>query len=405
MSGGIDSIIEANTKSVLLSKLQELGTTDLSYSIANSYPNLAKRVAAIPSSNVISGSIHGQEVEFRVPRSLFLHFLQIETTLTSQTTTGVASTHHLGLDLFEWVQVEANGKVLLRNSDFYTRARTVADSEVHKSVAVTRRALPLNPTTEVPAVINGGSTFKTYTPVYTTWFEDTRNNLDAHFGELLTIRARFNSLARMGCPDALGNGATCRLIIHQWKPIDRYYEMMRSKNMKPNGLYSILWEQNFREQYTCSSTTANSIRLNINYPVFKLYVAIRSNLGTSNAPFRKINGFTFRIGGLAIVESTSNLVTRFEQEYSGAGGMVATSETAVSRLGDYILVINFGLLPQDRTMNSGAISFAEINNPTLELTHETLATAAENEILVSANYWSILSTDPNNGTLSISNQS
>lgn len=399
---GIDAIIEAGTKSVLLSKLQETAVQDLSYSVQPSYPILGKRHTAINSENTITGSVHGQEVMFKVPRSLLLRFMQIETTLTTGTT-GPASTIALGLDLFEWIEVRSNSKVLYRQSDAYTRSRTF-DQCSDKSIAIARRAMPLDPTTELPEVVNAGDV-KTYTPIYTGWSEQVENNLDLNFHEQITVVARFNSLARMGLPDALGGDATCRLIVWTWRPIDKYYSMLRAKNLKPNSMFSMLFPQTYTERQACTSTTSNTFRMNINYPVFKTYFFIRDNTGTGNGPFRRINDYTLRIGGLALVESSSNLVSKFEQEYTGGSQLTCTSATTVSRIDDYIICINWGLDPQNRTYNSGACSFAEINTPTLVLNHETLGTASQNDIVVVSEYWSILSSDPNNGSLEISVQS
>jgi hypothetical protein len=388
-----DFIIQSNAQSVILSSLAD-STNDYSYEIPPSAPNISKQFREHVANNTVSGVPHGQEVVFNVNRSQLLRDMLIETQLTS--TTANLATEHYGLRLFESIEIRSNNKVLFRFSDAYLMARAI-DSPSEKSIAYHRRALTLGPVDEVPV---SAVSVKVYTPIFCSFFESIRTSLDLNFYEQLQIACKYNSQARMGIVNALTT-ASSSLWVWTYRMDDKHYDMLRAKNQRPDNLFNMLTYNSFLEKATCTGTTSNTVRFNLNYPCFKTYFFIKDNTAAASGVFRRIDNMTFRIGGTPLLENVSSMVANYEAETSGASHMVATSNTAVSRVADNVWCLNWGLLPQSRVENSGAISFAQINAPTLELTHEAV-TAANTDIYVVHEFWQIVSLDSNNGTVSVS---
>ncbi len=391
-----DFVIQSNAQSVLLNGLLE-NTEDLSYEVPASFPLISKQIRELPSNNTISGAPAGQEVVFNVNRSMLSRNMMIESLLTVGTANTTNTTP--GLDLFEWIEIRTNNKTIFRFSDAYLRARTL-DSSMEKSMAIHRRAMALNPTTE--DVDGTLTTFKTYTPIFCSWFEQVRTALDFSFYEQVQVACKFNTAARSGITNAY-TAATCSLWTWTYRMDDKHYHQLKAKNQRPDGLLNMLTYNSFLEKQTCTSTTSNQIRFNSNYPVFKTHFFMRDNRTTGSGALTNIESISLSLGGTYLMENVTAMVGKYESECAGGSGIVATSETAISRSADNVWTLNWGLLPMDRTMNSGAISFAQINTPILTLNTAAI-TAANIDIYVVHEFWQIVSFNSNNGTVSISVQ-
>jgi len=392
-----DLIMQSNRQSVVLRSLAQ-SEEDFSYEIPPSAPLISKQIREQVSQNVVSGAPHGQEVTFNLNRSALLRDLLIETTVTSGSTFST-SVGPLGLRLFESIIIRSNNKTIFTLSDAYLMARTV-DMDYAKSQAIFARALTRNTTSE--AVVTNATSVKVYTPIFCSFFESIREHLDLNFYEQIQVVCKFNSQARMALPAAL-TGATSTIWTWSYMMDDPSYSKLRAKNQRPGGLLNMLTYNTFLERTTCTGATSNSVRFNLNYPCFKTYFFVRSNTAV-DLDFARIDQVTLRIGGSALIENVSSLVANYEAEKSGASHAVTVDGSAITRFEDNIWCLNWGLLPQNRVANSGAISWAQISSAVLELTHESV-TAANYDIYVVHEYWQLLSMSTENGTVDVSSYS
>jgi hypothetical protein len=396
-----DLIIQSNKNSVLLNTISK-DPEDLSYEVQPSFPMLVKNLRAINPNNgtgAIVGHPTSQEVVFNINRSNLLRNLMVQTSY-SVTTGGIAVAELPGLQMFEWVQLRSNNKVIMTMSDAYIMARS-QDSSVAKSTAIYRRALHLSETTFKPAAATTETGLTTFTPIFSSFFEDSRNHLDLNFYEQLQLACKYNIAARGGLTKELIAITSCKLWVWSYQLESTAYDLLRAKNQRPNEKLNMLTYNTYLEKTTGTGTISNqTVFMHSNYPVFKTYVFMRNN--TAPNAFVNISSFDFTVGGVKLYESLNKLVATYEQEIEGSSGIVSTTETAISRVSENIICINWGMLPNDRTKCSGAVSFSNLNNPSITV-YGSITTGVD--IFIVHEYWNILSLDSSNGVLELTSTS
>lgn len=406
-----DQIINSNQSSVILRTLADAETMDLSYEIAPSYPLLAKQYREITANGgAVNQSMNGQEIAFNITKSMLLRDLMIKTTFTTTTTT-IDNKQYVGLNMFEWIQLRTNNKVILTISDAYIQARTEHSPEYLKN-GIYRRALCLTATTEV---LNATSTAAscTYTPVFSSFFDDIRNAFDLNFYEQLSLNCKFNTTVKAGIVPTTLTIGTPTLWVWTYRPDDKYYDLLRSKNQNPSRPLNMLCINTFTERQVCTSTTANTMRLNVNYPVIRTYVMVRPVVASLKGQCAKIDSVDFYVGGTKLLESVPHCVANWESSKFGASGSklltIGTNDNngtfAAGTFGfddSRCICFDWSLKPHDRLSCSGAISFSQINYPQITVNTQSLSTASNYEICVVHEYWNIISCDSSNGSVNIS---
>jgi hypothetical protein len=390
-----DFILSSNESSVILNSLNERKTKDLSYSVGESYPILAKQYRELQPNNT-SPVISGGEIVFNINKSMLLRDLQIKTSFTT-TTTSLAAGTNIGLTMYEWIQLRTNNKTILTMSDAYIWARTQQCGE-SKQNAIFRRSLPLIPTTEVPTAGTGLS-LVTYTPVFCSFFENVASSFDLNFYEQLSLACKVNTSARGGFIGDMAS-VTATLWVWTYRLDAKADAMLKAKNQSIAKPLTMLCYNTYTESQVCTSTTQNSMRLNVTYPVFNTYIMIRTSTAVAPTQF-KIDSFEFSLGGTKLLEAVPYLVANWESCSAGASSLQTTSITATTYDDSKAICINWGIEPWNRVSNSGAVSFAQINYPSITLNTQTLGTAANYTIYVVHEYWQVLQLDATNGSVNI----
>lgn len=402
-----DLVIASNKTSQLLNTLIDSEVADLSYSVPPSYPLLAKQVVEINAENSVSGAIDGKEVTFKINRSQLVRNMAIKTFFTTTGATAV-TTSPLGLNLFQWIQLKSQNKVLMTLSDASIRSR-VDDSPVEAQTIMFRRALPLDPDSDRPPVSETtlDDPAACYTPIFSAFFEKTENNLDLSFYEQLNITAKYNDLARTNA----GTGVTAitlsdaKLYIWSYIPDQKYLDVLRSRNQVPSKPLSMLGYSTFTERKTCTSVTNTKMRLNVNHPVYKTFINVRPIIvgQPNNAAITK---FTLSMGGVQLLNDISVTNGRYESEMSGAGALIVSSDSAVSYHDDKSICLDWGLLPQEaHAQCGGAVSFSNINYPEIDVTYGDLTAnggAAAYEVQVVHWFYQIYTMSSSDGSVEVS---
>lgn len=394
-----DLILSSNRTSQLLSSLIDTEVQDLSYEMQPSAPLLAKQYVKLTAENSAAGAMNGQEVTFKINRSQLLRNMYLRTTFTT-TTTALDADQYPGLNMYEWIQVKSANKVLLTLSDAAIRAK-VSDMGVEGQEHFSRFALPLVPTTEAVQATSTAAT-ATYTPIFSTFFDSVKQNLDLSFYEQLMITVKFNTPARAGF-NATTTITSNDLFVWTYLPDQKYLDVLRSRNQSPSKPLSMLAWNSFTERKTCTSTTSNSIRLNVNYPVFKTFISVHPIVGTIHDAF-KIDTFSVNVGGITLLESMpASSVGNFESALGGATSIRTTSATAVARDDAKPICIDWSLMPQDAwTQNFGAVSWSNTNYPEITVNHQTLTTASNYELQITHFYYNIYTLSSADGSIYIS---
>lgn len=403
-----DFVLQANESSTLLRDLNSKPRVDLSYSVKPSYPLISKKFFSIASESTI-GTPAGSTVVFKLPRAGLLRDLLIQSTVSTAAASTNVLTTPWGLDLFESIEIRTNNKVIYTQSDAACKAFS-QHTNLGKQGAIYRRALPTVPTTgAIAAAANWNTTGVTvYTPVFAPFFESVYNFIDLNFWEPISLHCKVSTTARMGLYDAL-SAMTSYLWVWTYTPDAEYYNKLRSKNMSPEYPLNMLCYNTFLEKFTCTSTTQNTMRLNVNYPVTALYFFVKH---ISTGALFQINSFDFIVAGSKILDAVPWLVADYASDCSGSTAVVPTWDSGTStfpmvRITDQnrIRWLQFNMDPFDNTYNSGAMSFNNLLTPTLVINTASLGTASNYEIHVVYKYMTIVSFDATNGSVSVAQNS
>jgi hypothetical protein len=398
-----DFVIQSNESSTLLRTLNSKPRIDLAYATKPSYPILSKRCFSIPSENVIVGSPYGQTVIFKIPRGAYVRNFLIQNLVAAAAAPTDASGIPLGLKLFESIEFRTNNKVIFSISD----AGILAFSQhapLAMSNAIYRRSLNLNGVTGAVAAGGdwAGAGVTTYTPTFAVFLDSVYNNIDSGFWEPISVHCKISTGARMGITANQLTALTSTLWVWTYTSDLEYHNKIRSKNMNPQYPLNMLGYNTFLEKMVCTSTTVNTMKLNVNYPVREMFFFIKR---ITDGALSVIQDYDFTVAGSKILENVNWLVSDYETDCAGSSAIHPTSATAISRFTDAnrIRWLTFCMDPYDRTYNSGAASFNNLLSPTLTLRTAALAGgAADNEIHVVYVYHNIVSFDASNGQIAIS---
>lgn len=407
-----DLILQSNNTSVVLRSLADAESADLSYSMAPSYPLLAKQTLELASNQSVSGAPAGQEVHFNLNKSMLWRNAQIKTVYTVAATTNEIATPAYGLTIFESVQLRSNNKVIATNTDGYILARAQHGS-VSQCVSAYRRALPLNSTTFKCSTVASDTTKCVFTPLYFSFFEHVKNHLDLGFYEQQTIVAKFATTAKAGLVAAM-TGATCTLLVDVYVPDMKFYDSLRAENQQPSKPLNMLTTSSFQEVQTLTSATTTTIKLNVNYPVVNTYFYIRCASGSTPATYspadawvQPYNTFSFSVGGITLLSSLDCLTGNWESDRSGSAngivplGATGIHPTTVTKLSNTVTKLCWGLSPMNHTDITGALSFNSVNSPQLTVNYTSNASFADFELVVVHEYFQIATMDASNSSINV----
>jgi len=398
-----DLILESNRSSVILSSLAKAEVKDLTYDIAPSYPILTKRHQAIAPAvpSTATGTLGGQEVSFNINKSMLWRDAVLQTSYTTAANTVIAS--FPGILLIDYIQIKSNNKVFFSMTGYAYRSWLENQPESIK-IAAYRMAMPLALTTELPTAAQANLS---YTLIPCSFFDSVMSNFDLNFYEQISITVKYQATSAVACLPTT-TLVSASLWVFLWRPDDKYYDFMRSKNQNPSKPLNMLTWNTYTEPFTLASATTSTIRLNSNYPDFKLVVRIVPLVasttttvyaGGDNVP---ITSLSFSVGGNEVLTSVPRSVGMLEKSRHGASSLLPFNATAIGMDAAQGYTLDFGMECQNWLSNSGAVSFSQLNYPTLTLVYPSVNTIAEYAIEVTHFYWNILTLQSTNGSVAVS---
>lgn len=399
-----DLALQSNKQSMLMNALVADGARDLEYVTAKNYPIAAMpEIREIrPRGNTTITNPNSQEVIFDLNKYQYLTSLMIRTQLTRANTATLVGKFY-GLTMYEQITIRTMNRVLQTLSDSYIRARTDNLPDEHK-MAVLRRALLLAPTTELVAA-DTATTGVTYTPIYSQFFDSPRNYLNLSFLEQLQVTARFNSVVPSGS-GVVWTDAAPTLMVGSWLPELSYSQMLEAKNY---GKMLTMQCYNSAKQIIDISTsggsaTAIQAKLFTNNAVFNIHYAVVNKVAAGansiNTILARIDTADLQFSGISCFGVLPNSVVNFKKEQTASCNQLTTA-TAVSRVQNSIGGANsytgWSTIPlglntvAERGFSTGAVSFSNVNFPTLNLTYETLgAGVADYQLEVVYEFWNLI---------------
>lgn len=409
-----DIIIDANKESVILTSLAKSLRSDLSYKITKNYPNVSKQLIEVQANP--TGSIStpaGKEILFTLPRYGIMSNFVLESKLVtagSNTSTIVSGTDgtlcpDIGLNIFEAIELRSHNRIICSNSDAYLRVRANS-SKLNQGLNVKHKAKAFSTDGVTLASVWVDTTIHTYTPFYCSFTEDVRNYLDLNFIEQLQVRCVYNSAARMGLNDAL-SAATTTLWMSYYNLESDHLKELRTRNFSPEKPLVMLSYDTYVETGALASATSTTIDLKCNNAVFATHIFFRNNAAGGEALPLVIKEVTVKLGGKTLYDTVPAHVMNWENDMHGGGGLLALEGVAASTYNKVTvptlpgpISIYWGLEPNERTFNSGAVSLHNINNPQVILTHPTASTSYDYYIV--HEFWTLTSVNSADGRIEVS---
>lgn len=409
-----DVFLEANRQSAIVSSFMQQDVSDLSYYIPGNYGSVSRSLTQLnPSPAGATSTPAGKEVNFALPQWAITTDMLFEHQLTNGGNGSAYITGHTsyytsvtpaGLGVFSLIELRARGQVICSNTDNYIRARV--DSEQTELSLACKRVSRLFSTDKVAlATAWSSSVVHTYTPCFFYMLEDIHAHWDSWFVEPLTVRCVYNTTAGNGYLSAV-TSATSYLWLRQYNLEQSLMDQLRAKNFDKSRPFVQLGYSTFDDTgLITDSTTSTDITLRCQNAITRMFVFLKDR---TYADYAKIQSITLTVNGRVIYSAVPHQVQNFEKYKRGSGSTLfltqntanITNASASSPFCVFYdngpICINFGL-QNDRTYNSGCVSFKGLNNPILTITY---ASATNLEYHVVSEYFITTSINTNNGNVS-----
>lgn len=364
--------IQSNESSVLLTSYVKAGLNDYSYTDSVSDPLVVRQNYTVAPMQASSGVPAGQVIRFNIPRGGYLTNAEIKTTFTTAGTLTSLS-YNAGLSVFQSIEIQANSKTLVRMDAAAIKARAMTE-RAFKKEAILRRAIPLDPTTELAAAAAPG-TFVVYTPLFSSFFENLKSNADLGFDEQLQVVATFYS-AYQSLGTGVGadfTGATNELVCYTNTYTSDYMNQLRAPYASGN-VNQLSYNYVYQPTSITGTPTEWTAQLRTNSPVRRMFVAVITDAGL----YKRINSAQFQYSGAVLIQDAKRNQINYDAEFRGTSQNVLTATagatvSALVRNDIGWVTFDFCNDPLDFSYVSGGLSFNNLSAPTITVKTETLA--------------------------------
>lgn len=429
-------VLEANKQSVVLASLANSMKTDLSYKITKNIPNISTQlvqVTASPSSTLTPPE--NKELYFTLPRYGIMQDLYFQSTLTNASTsaaltptiTGLTATGGQastvgsyqttpgGLSLFNVVELRSHNRIICTNDDNYLRVRTDCE-QFGRGEGVRYRARFFSTDGVTPvATWPASAAVVTYTPFFCSFTESEKNYLDLNFIEQLQVHTVFNSDIQMGLTSGYGttgslSTATVNLWMYYYNMQSDFLSELRARNFGPERPYVCLGYDRYTEiNPITSGVTTQTLTLKNNNATFATHFFMKDNTYNWLYP---IQSYSFQVNGRTIYNSVPVPIGSWISDRFGGAGLMIFDQNTTNDANTYAdrpfvglqyvrpISLFWGLDPKDRTYNSGALAYHNVNNPQLVLNFAATS-AANTTAYIIHEFWQLVSINSADGVVSV----
>ena len=399
----MDIITAANKESALLSSLESNQVSDVyTYRLLANLPNASRSIWTVSPNIAPSGTSHGKDCVFKLPRYGLLQRAVIQSTLVVAGDSTFANATNIGERIFSNIDLRSNSKVITSNSPAYLRVRCDnASSEVaHTMSLITQESATMST-----------ATVTTYTPVHLPFFEKSSNYLDLEFVDQLELACVVNSSAEMGLTQDL-TSATFVLYLFFRNLSNEARRAYEAKNFSPDRPLNMLIYDQYVETFPITAA-ASSVVANLNVPhaVFATHFFVNKGLTGSTTgqvntgPSNQITSYSLAFTGRTILNTIPDYVMKYDgASYKISGdtcdrsGAITKRNAATGRPSPISLYWGES---NDRTYNSHAVAMSNINNPQLTVNFTALAAGTPGQLTVVHEYWKLLTISSDDGRLDV----
>lgn len=387
-------IVTASAKgSSLLNTLSKAAQTDpYSYRLLSNYPSASLTCVAINPQTAASASAVSQDLTFRLPQYGLMAGAVLRSTLTTGGNNSAIDNTNLGERVFSNISIRSSNKVIVQQTPESCEVRGLAGNfeQNVRHNKLTNSALTWNVATNAAISVN--------TPVYSTLFDKSSNYLDLSFIENLELVASINSLAGMGAGQAI-TANTITLYVWYIALDSDEHKALIAKNYPPSEpLVMLVSDVAVENVAMANGSTSTSINLRGNHAISSFHCMAHSatNLGTDLA----ISDLTLSVSGRNIISALPADIIEYRNTNFGDANVNLTRSSGAITFNDALKPTSwyFSMVP-DRTFNSGSLSLAGVNAPTITVTHAD--PGANRTLKVMYEYWKFVTVDPASGRIDI----
>ena len=389
--------IASQLESPLVTSLQSsLVSKPFNYSLKTNYPILSKLNVSVSPDTTPSGSAHGRQITFKVPRYGLLSGMVIKMDIATSATKTATLTrlNTLGTRIFSNVSLRSHSRVIQDNSSYDILSRmNEAPTEQFNAYE--------NLTTGSPAVNNNVTSSIVYTPLFFFFGERSEAYLDASFCEPLEVVCTVNTQAGIW-----GDSELLSTISFNSLSLECFYiqlengvqQSLTAAQFPPSKNLTLLANDCYVESptsvvYASGTTLSMSQSLKCKNVAYSTYVYAHNK--TTNA-LLAINSATLIANGQTVV-STDRRTQIFDNSKLGFIHNVPGSSSGSNSYSIY-----YGL-DVSKTYLSGVQAFASLNEPILSVVIDTSSGVSANdviELLIIHEYCTLLSISSDSGTVS-----
>lgn len=399
----MDVITAANKESALLTSLESNQVSDVyTYRLMANLPNASRSIWTVSPNIPPSGTSHGKQCTFRLPRYGLLQRAVIKCDLVVAGDSTFADASNIGERVFSEIRLQSNSKVISTSRGAYNRVRCDnASSEVSHTLSMISQESATMSTATVTA----------YTPVHLPFFEKSSNYLDLEFVDQLDLQCDVNDASGMGLTQDL-TSATFTLYLFFRNLSNEARRAYEAKNFSPEKPLNMLIYDQYEEVKACdANSTTTTITLNVPHAVFATHFFIRKGLTGSTTgqrdigPVVPITTYSLSFTGKTILSAIPESVMKYDGSHykisgdsvsrAGAIAKRATGATRPSPISLYWGESN------DRTYNSHAVAMSNINNPQLVVNYAALGAGIPAELVVVHEYWKLATISSDDGRIDI----
>lgn len=465
------SLLNSNQSSVLNRTLYDKGVRDLSYSLAQSYPNLVRyKQCMTPYNYSASGTaLSSTSMTFNLPRQGFLDDALIEVSLEANTDP-VAMSLERSLFFFDEILFQTNNTTLFTINAEYLYARIFTSDTNDKlrylqmasvynyAAAGANTNYQMSDTQQVAASTN----FTTFIPLFCPSFERIDQAFDLAGFELMRLQCKGKvDQALVNLTSEGGEGSLTYNQSYLWINAHAYPESVlrsiRERNYAKDSSFSFLSYDTLREQSTCiASSYTQTLTNNTNYAIFRQYLMIRftntafTSANENASSFVEPVGYNFQISSsyynptsatvsagnihcmpkviqslldrknayneicpaqTRITNNWNSVVTYTAPQgiflFTGPSSdvsLISGAESVPTYEVMKIIDLQWGFFPNDRTFNSGNLSFSQLSQPTHTIVTTGNGLGTNYTMTCISEYWLILTVNSGTGSISRSLQ-
>lgn len=420
----MDVIISANLESQTLTSLQRAQVTSFEYDLPKNYPNLSKQKVQVNPAGALtvtgSPGIDGQVQTFTLPQYGLMTDILFQASLTTTGNNNInvvgsaarTNPNQGGASLFSSVWLMSNNKVICTNTDGYLRVRNTTGT-IHNQLSQSKVTQYFSTDLTTPATVWSNNIVVTYVPFYCSFFERIENALDLAFVNQLQIQVTYNTYTAMGLVSPITAATTTLWMSYYNLELPKLAEL-RSLNFPASASYIALGYDVYQEtgQLT-DSLTSTTIYPQCQNCAFASHIFLKNR--TTNQ-LLNITQLTVSMGGRVLFQSIPVMVLNREADKYGGSGVIQIDNWSSQQIDTATTATTLNVKPiidltpirpvtiwwgldNNRTFNSGAVSLHNISNLSFAL---SCASTSTTDWYVVTEYWTLVSINPADGNISVS---